>query len=67
MTAPARFSGKKLVISPREALVADGPAEDLDHTIQAERALMQPFIEASGPWRRSHADHDAVVMVGGPE
>ena len=26
-------------------------AHDLNHTIQAQRALMQPFIPASGPWR----------------
>lgn len=25
-------------------------AHDLDHLIQAERAVMQPFIAASGPW-----------------
>ncbi len=25
-------------------------AHDLDHLIQAERAVMQPFISASGPW-----------------
>ena len=24
---------------------------DLDHTIQAERALMQPFLRACGPWQ----------------
>jgi hypothetical protein len=27
-------------------------AHDLDHTVQAERALMQPFIRGSGPWQR---------------
>jgi hypothetical protein len=25
-------------------------AHDLDHTIQGERAIMQPFIDACGPW-----------------
>lgn len=25
-------------------------AHDLNHTVQAERALMQPFIRACGPW-----------------
>ena len=34
-------------------------AHDLMHTVQAERALMQPFIGASGAWRPSFADHDA--------
>lgn len=34
MAAPARYARKKLIISPREALVAGGPAEDLERTIQ---------------------------------
>ena len=34
-------------------------AHDLMHTIQGERALMQPFLAASGPWRFYFADHDA--------
>jgi len=33
-------------------------AHDLNHTLQAERALMQPFIAGCGPWRGSFADHD---------
>jgi DinB superfamily len=33
-------------------------AHDLNHTVQAERAVMQPFIAGSGPWRSSFADHD---------
>lgn len=32
-------------------------AHDLNHTVQAERALMQPFIRASGPWRKYYTDH----------
>ena len=32
-------------------------AHDLNHTIQAERALMQPFIRSSGPWQPSFSDH----------
>ena len=31
---------------------------DLMHTVQAERALMQPFVAGSGPWRHSFTDHD---------
>ena len=31
---------------------------DLMHTVQAECAVMQPFITASGPWRSYFADHD---------
>jgi len=29
----------------------NGSAHDLMHTVQAERAMMQPFIAGSGPWR----------------
>jgi hypothetical protein len=36
-------------------------AHDLMHTVQAERALMQPFIAGSGPWRKYFADHDLHV------
>lgn len=33
-------------------------AHDLMHTVQAERALMQPFIAGTGPWRGYFTDHD---------
>lgn len=33
-------------------------AHDLNHTTQAEDALMQPFIAASGPWRGYFKAHD---------
>ena len=33
-------------------------AHDLNHTVQAERALMQPFIAGCVPWRDKFADHD---------
>ncbi len=32
---------------------------DLMHTVQAERALLQPFIAGSGAWRGYFADHVA--------
>ncbi len=38
MTAPARYHGKTLVVAPREALVAGGPAEELERTIQEHLA-----------------------------
>jgi uncharacterized damage-inducible protein DinB len=41
-----------------EQLLHEWAAHDLNHTIQAERALMQPFIAGSGPWRSNFADHD---------
>jgi hypothetical protein len=31
---------------------------DLMHTVQAERALMQPFMQGSGPWRGFFQDHE---------
>jgi hypothetical protein len=30
---------------------------DLMHTVQAERAMMQPFIRGCGPWRVYFSDH----------
>jgi len=36
-------------------------AHDLMHLAQAEQALMQPFIRASGPWRPHFADYDLEV------
>lgn len=40
-------------------LLNEWAAHDLMHVVQAERALMQPFISDSGPWRFYFADHDA--------
>ena len=39
-------------------MIAYWAAHDLMHTVQAERALIQPFAAASGPWRVMLADHD---------
>jgi hypothetical protein len=39
-------------------MLSEWAAHDFNHTVQAERALMQPFIAGSGPWRSSFADHD---------
>jgi hypothetical protein len=38
-------------------------AHDLMHTVQAERAVIQPFIVESGPWRSYFANHE--VADGG--
>ncbi|MCB0214349.1 MAG: DinB family protein [Anaerolineae bacterium] len=32
-------------------------SHDLMHTVQAERALMQPFIQGCGPWQSYFSDH----------
>jgi len=38
-------------------LLHEWAAHDLMHTVQAERAMMQPFIQGCGPWQRYFADH----------
>ena len=40
-------------------LLHEWAAHDLNHTIQAERAMMQPFIAGCGPWRGYFSDHDS--------
>ncbi len=41
-------------------LVHEWAGHDLMHTVQAERALMQPFIQGCGPWQSYFRDH--IVM-----
>jgi hypothetical protein len=38
-------------------MVYEWAAHDLNHTVQAERALMQPFIRGCGPWQEFFTDH----------
>jgi hypothetical protein len=38
-------------------MVHNWAAHDLNHTVQAERALMQPLIRGCGPWKKYFADH----------
>ena len=40
-------------------LIMEWAGHDLMHTVQAERALMQPFIDGCGPWRPYFSDHVA--------
>ena len=42
-----------------EELLHEWAGHDLMHTVQAERALMQPFIRGCGPWVGYFADHDS--------
>jgi len=42
-----------------EEMLNEWAAHDLMHTVQGERALMQPFIAGSGPWQWYFADHVA--------
>jgi hypothetical protein len=38
-------------------LLHEWAGHDLMHTVQAERALMQPFINGCGPWQQYFLDH----------
>jgi len=38
-------------------LLNEWAAHDLVHTMQAERALMQPFLQRVGPWRKFFREH----------
>ena len=40
-----------------EQMINEWAAHDLNHTVQAERALMQPFLRECGPWQKYFADH----------
>ena len=46
-------------------LLNEWAAHDMMHIVQAERAVMQLFIRASGPWRSYFAAHD--VEASGPQ
>ena len=49
---------QELGIVTMSQLLHEWAAHDLNHTIQAERALMQPFIAGCGPWQSYFADHN---------
>jgi hypothetical protein len=38
-------------------LLNEWAAHDLVHTMQAERAMMQPFLQRVGPWRKFFQEH----------
>ncbi len=40
-------------------MIQEWAGHDLMHTVQAERALMQPFIDGCGPWKPYFSDHVA--------
>ena len=50
------------VVSIRQML-HQWAAHDLMHTVQAERAMMQPFIAESGPWQVYFADHEVKSLT----
>jgi hypothetical protein len=55
LTRQARH--QELGIVTLSELVHEWAGHDLMHTVQAERALMQPFIQGCGPWQSYFQDH----------
>ena len=52
-----RSRHEELGIVSLSDLIHEWAAHDLMHSVQAERALMQPFIAGCGPWQSYFADH----------
>jgi uncharacterized damage-inducible protein DinB len=48
---------KELGIVTLGEMMHEWAGHDLNHTIQAERAIMQPFIRGCGPWQNFFSDH----------
>lgn len=44
-----------------EQMLNEWAAHDMMHLVQAERAVMQPFIIECGPWRKYFSDHEAAL------
>ena len=55
---PRQARHSELGLVSLDQLLHEWAGHDLMHTVQAERALMQPFIRGCGPWRSYFADHD---------
>ncbi len=55
LTRQARH--QELGIVTLSELLHEWAGHDLMHTVQAERALMQPFIQGCGPWQSYFRDH----------
>jgi DinB superfamily len=56
---PRTAKHQELGIVTLENLLHEWAGHDLMHTVQAERALMQPFIAGCGPWQSYFKDHIA--------
>ena len=56
---PRQARHQELGIVSMDELLHEWAAHDLMHTVQAERALMQPFIQGCGPWQHYFQDHVA--------
>lgn len=55
-----RARHQELGVVTLSELIHEWAGHDLMHTVQAERALMQPFIRGCGPWLPYFADHVAM-------
>ena len=55
LTLTARH--KELGIVSLSELLHEWAGHDLMHTVQAERVMLQPFIQGCGPWRPYFKDH----------
>ena len=38
-------------------MIHEWAGHDLMHTVQGERAILQPFLDGCGPWKRYFSDH----------
>ena len=54
---PRQARHQELGIVTMSELLHEWAAHDLMHAVQAERALMQPFIQGCKPWRSYFTDH----------
>jgi len=54
---PRQARHAELGVVTMSELLHEWAAHDLMHTVQAERALMQPFIQGCQPWRSYFTDH----------
>ena len=59
-----RARHSKLGMVSLDEMVHNWAAHDLNHTVQAERAVMQPFILGCGPWQIYYQDHLAHRIKG---
>lgn len=55
---PRTARHSELGVVTLQELLHEWAGHDLMHTVQAERALLQPFINGTGPWRTYFKDHD---------
>jgi hypothetical protein len=46
-------------------MIHEWAGHDLMHTVQGERALLQPFIDGCGPWKRYFSDHIVPLLPEG--